>query len=164
MGFQRFVFPLQSVLNAAVKLIARLPRNSNISAFMFDDRHWLPNRIQLKVLALIYRSYIGQSPWYLRDIIRLPSSDISLRSLRSLDRHDLFVPRARTWTSMAQTRDFAITGLALWNQFPPSTRPTLLTGEPNASFRSLKAALYSLGLSHWKRFWLVCTAWSAVYM
>ena len=32
----------------------------------------------------------------------------------------------------------------------------------SASFRSLKTALISLGLSHWKRFWLVCTARSAI--
>ena len=44
---------------------------------------------------------------------RLPSSAISLRPLRSLDRHDLFVPRART--SMAQTGAFAIIGPTLWN-------------------------------------------------
>ena len=86
----------------------------------------------------------------LRDLIRLPSSAISLRPLRSLDRHDLFVPRART--SMAQTRAFAIIGPSLWNQLLPSTRSTLLTGQPSASFRSLKTALFSLGLSHWKRF------------
>src|SRR6218665_3343995 len=49
-------------------------------------------------------------------------------TLRSLDRHDLFVPRART--SMAQTRAFAIIGPSLWNQLLPSTRSTLLTGEP----------------------------------
>src|SRR6218665_4021620 len=71
--------------------------------------------------------------------------NISLRPLRSLDRHDLFVPRART--SMAQTRAFAIIGPSLWNQLLPSTRSTLLTGEPSASFRSLKTALFSLGLS-----------------
>src|SRR6218665_2571030 len=59
-------------------------------------------------------------------------------------RHDLFVPRART--SMAQTRAFAIIGPSLWNQLLPSTRSTLLTGEPSASFRSLKTALFSLGL------------------
>ena len=95
-------FPLQSVLNAAARLISRLPRTSHISAFMFDHLHWLPliARIQLKVLTLIYRSHIGQAPRYLRDLIRLPSFVISLRPLRSLDRHDLFVPRART--SMAQ--------------------------------------------------------------
>src|SRR6218665_2368732 len=140
--------PIQSVLNAAARLIRRLPRTYLISAFMFDHLHWLPliARIQLKVLTLIYRSHIGQAPRYLRDLFRLPSSAISLRPLRSLDRHDLFVPRART--SMA--RAFAIIGPLLWNQFLPSTRSTLLTGEPSASFRSLETALFSLGLSHWK--------------
>src|SRR6218665_1908197 len=41
--------------------------------------------------------YIGQAPRYLRDLICLPSSAISFRLLhvRSLDRQDLFVPRAR---------------------------------------------------------------------
>src|SRR6218665_1295233 len=74
----------------------------------------------------------------------------SSSGIRSLDRHDLFVPRART--SMAQTRTFAIIGPSLWNQLIPSTQSTLLTGEPSASFRTLKIALFSLGLSHWKRF------------
>jgi len=48
------------------------------------------------------------------------------------------------------------------SQLIHSPRSTLLTGEPSASFRSLKTALFSLGLSHWKRFWLVCTARSAI--
>src|SRR6218665_3866376 len=64
--------------------------------------------------------------------------------------HMVFVLRART--SMAQTRAFAIIGPSLWNQLLPSTRSTLLTGEPSASFCSIKTALFSLGLSHWKRF------------
>ena len=53
--------PIQSVLNAAARLVGRLPRASHISAFMFDHLHWLPliARIQLKVLTLIYRSHIG---------------------------------------------------------------------------------------------------------
>ena len=163
--------PIQSVLNAAARLIARLPRTSRISAFMFNHLHWLPliARIQLKVLTLIYHSHIGQAPRYLRDLSPYPlaflchlsSSATPWRTwssgpwLRSLDRHDLFVPRART--SMAQTRAFAIIGPSLWNQLLPSTRSTLLTGEPIASFRSLKTALFSLGLLHWKPFWLVCT-------
>src|SRR6218665_3263156 len=119
---------------------------------MFDHLHWLPllARIHLKVLTLIYRLHIGQAPKYLRDLIRLPSYTISFSPLRLLDRHDLFGPRART--SMAQTRAFAIIGSALLNQLPPSTRSTLLTGQPSASFRSLKTALFSLSLSHWKRF------------
>ena len=43
-----------------------------------------------------------------------------------------------------------------------ATRSILLTGHPNASFCSLKTTLFSLGLSHWKRFWLVCIARGAI--
>jgi len=56
----------------------------------------------------------------------------------------------------------AIIDPSLWNQLLPSTPSTLLAGEPSASFRTLKTALFSLGLSHWKPFWLVCTARSAI--
>jgi len=87
----------------------------------------------------------GQAPRYLRDLIRLPSSAISLRPLRSLDRHDLFVPRART--PMAQTRAFAIIGHSLWNQLLPSTRSTVLTGEPSASLFSQDCSLPSGSLA-----------------
>src|SRR6218665_1765019 len=56
---------------------------------------------------------------------------------------EILILRART--SMAQTRAFAIIGPSLWNQLLPSTRSTLLTGVPSASFRSLKTAFFSLG-------------------
>src|SRR6218665_605373 len=81
------------------------------------------------------------------------SCAISLRPLRSIDRDDLFVPRART--TMAQTQAFAIIGPSLWNQPLPSTRSPLLIDEPGASFRSFKIVLFSLGLSLQKRFRLV---------
>jgi len=123
------LLPIQSVLNAAARLIAQLPRTFHISAFMFDHLHWLPliAWILLKVLTLIYRSLICQAPRCLHDLVRLPSFAISLCPLRSLDRHDLFVPQVRTF--MAQTRAFAIIGPLLWNQLLPSTQSTLLTGE-----------------------------------
>src|SRR6218665_2522310 len=50
-------------------------------------------------------------------------------------------------TKAFQTRAFAIIGPSLWNQLLPSTRSTLLTGEPSASFRSLKTALLSGSLA-----------------
>ena len=114
--------PLQSVLNAAARLIARLPRSSHISSYMFDHLHWLPllARIQLKVLVLIYRSFSGLAPKYLCDLIRLPTSATSLRPLRSLDRLELFVPRART--VMTKSRAFAFIGPTLWNQLVESLK------------------------------------------
>ena len=81
-------------------------------------------RIQLMVLALIYRAYyIGQAPKYLRDLIRLPFPAIPIRPLRSMDRHDLSVTRVRT--SMAKTRVFPIIGPALWNHLQHLRRSSL---------------------------------------
>src|SRR5688572_23388951 len=51
-------------------------------------------------------------------------------------------------TAMAKARAFAFIGPALWNQLPPSTRSSLLTGGPSASFRCLKPTFFfSLGIS-----------------
>ena len=58
--------PLQSVLNAAARLIARLPPLSHISSFMFEQLHWLPLtvRIQLKVgySSSFADPYLGVAP------------------------------------------------------------------------------------------------------
>src|SRR5688572_26781768 len=56
--------PLQSVLNAAARLIARLPRFSHISTFMAEQLHWLPLSvcIQFKVLILVLKSQLGLAP------------------------------------------------------------------------------------------------------
>ena len=153
-------------INKLWLLSVRLMKNLIVSRSLIDENNlwwnvnWISHKLTTQFLTLIYRSHIGQAPRYLRDLIHLPSSAISTSPLRSLDHHDLFVPQVRT--SMDQTRAFAIIGASLWNQLLPSTRSTLLTGVPSASFRSLKTAHFSLGLSHWKRFWLVCTARSAI--
>jgi len=93
---------------------------------MFENLLWLSltARIQLKVLILICRSYLGLAPKYLCDAIRRPTSASSLRSLRSSDRLDLFVPRVRT--AMAQSRAFVSIGPSLWNQLPPLVRTSTI--------------------------------------
>ena len=150
--------PLQSVLNAAARLIARLPRFSHISSYMLEQLHWLPltARIQLKVLVLVCRSYSGLAPKYLCCLVRRPISATSHRPLRSLDRLDLLVPRART--AMAKSRAVAFIGPSLWN-LPTSTRSSVLTG---ASFRCLKTTLFARGLSHWESLCLVFTVSAAL--
>src|SRR6218665_2238412 len=98
--------PLQTVLNAAARLIARLPRYSHISYYIKEHLHWLPisTRIEYKVLLIVLKAQMGVAPKYFRDAIRLPTSATSLRPLRSMDRRELFVPRART--TMAMSRSF----------------------------------------------------------
>jgi len=135
--------PIQSVLNAAARMIARLPKYSHISSFMINQLHWLPfpARIQFKLLVLVLKSKLGLAPKYLGDHIRSPISASSHRPLRSLERSDFFVPRART--SLAQTRSFAIIGPSLWNALPSSLRATFLSGSVPTSLSLLKTYFFS---------------------
>jgi len=50
--------PIQLVLNTAARLIARFPRYSHISTYIFDELHWLPfpARIQFEILTLIFKA------------------------------------------------------------------------------------------------------------
>src|SRR6218665_2347027 len=61
-------------LNAAARLIARLPRYSHISYYIKEHLHWLPisTRIEYKVLLIVLKAQMGVAPKYLRDAIRLP--------------------------------------------------------------------------------------------
>src|SRR6218665_3950688 len=79
--------PLQTVLNAAARLFARLPRYSHISSYIKEHLQWLPisTRIEYKVLLNVRKAQMGVAPKYLRDAIRLPTSASSLRRLRPLD-------------------------------------------------------------------------------
>ena len=53
--------PVQSVLNAAVRMIARLPPYSHISENMINELHWLQilARVRYKVLLLVAKSQQG---------------------------------------------------------------------------------------------------------
>src|SRR6218665_3858707 len=63
--------PIQSVLNAAARLIARLPKFSHIPSLIINQLHWLSLSvpIQLKMLVLVLKSKLGVSRKYLRDHI-----------------------------------------------------------------------------------------------
>jgi len=68
--------PLQTVLNAAARLITRLPRYSHISFYIKEHLHWLPisTRIEYQVLLIVLKAQMGLAPKYLCDAIRLPTS------------------------------------------------------------------------------------------
>src|SRR6218665_814925 len=59
------------LLNAAARLIARLPRYSHISYYIKEHLHWLPisTRIEYKVLLIVLKAQMGVAPKYLRDAI-----------------------------------------------------------------------------------------------
>src|SRR6218665_691899 len=89
--------PWQSVLNAAARMIARLPPFSYISDYMINELHWLPilARVRYKVLLLVAKSQQGLAPRYLCELMAKPLSARSSCPLRSADRCDLLMPWSR---------------------------------------------------------------------
>src|SRR6218665_368482 len=69
--------PRQTVVNAAARIIARLPPYSHISDYMFKDLHWLPilARVRYKVLLLVAKSQQGLAPKYLCELMSKPLSN-----------------------------------------------------------------------------------------
>ena len=62
------LYPLQSVLNAAARVITRKRECDHISAIICDLLHWLPvkQRIDYKLCTLIYKCLHNVAPVYLR--------------------------------------------------------------------------------------------------
>src|SRR6218665_608732 len=125
---------------------------------MTEQLHWLPftTRIEFKVLFLVLKSQLGCAPKYLCDQIQPP---ISASSLRSSQRHDLFMPRVRT--TVAHVRSFASIGPSFWNHLPPHFRSFILSAPISSSLscltlpfswnrKELKALLF--GLHHEKNY------------
>ena len=135
---------LQSVLNAAARLVAKAPRYSSISDFMLNTLHWLPisDRVKFKQVLIVSAALRGQAPSYITELFKLPSSTVH-RQLRSTDRKNVYVPRSRT--AFTQRRAFAVTGPSLWNALNPSIRASLLTSSL-CSVRRLKTHYFDMRL------------------
>ena len=67
---------LQSVLNAAARLIFHLRRSDHISDALVC-LHWLrvPERVEFKIAVLTYKVLYGVMPWYLGPLNRV--ADVS---------------------------------------------------------------------------------------
>src|SRR6218665_2175175 len=113
---------VQSVLNAAARLIGGIQKFSHISSFIRNSLHWLPIRqcIQFKTCSLMRNCLTGSAPQYLKAYC-IPVSSIPSRStLWSSAWGHLVVPRTRT--SMTQSISFTIVGPLNWNMLPQSLR------------------------------------------
>ena len=78
---------IQRIMNAAARLLLRLPKFSHISAVMTGQLHWLPahRRIQFKLLLMVANCIAGRAPSYLREQCIPVSSVLGRRHLRSAD-------------------------------------------------------------------------------
>jgi len=107
---------LQSVMNAAAKLIHRRRRYDHVTPLL-RDLHWLksPERVDFKLAVTVYKCLHGLAPQYLVDRIQRVA-DIGRRQLRSSSTATLVVPYTRLVT--AGDRAFPSFGSRLWNSLP----------------------------------------------
>ena len=89
---------LQSVLNAAARLVFRLRRYDHVTDAL-ATLHWLrlPQRVDFKVAVMTFPVLHGLSPPYLNQLVRVADLP-SRRRLRSPSSHQLLVPSFRLTT------------------------------------------------------------------
>ena len=109
---------LQSVLNAAARLIFHLRRSDHISDALVC-LHWLrvPERVEFKIAVLTYKVLCGIAPRYLGPLNRV--ADVSgRRSLRSSGTNLLVVSPFKL--STVGSRAFPVAAAKIWNSLPDS--------------------------------------------
>ena len=115
----RLVEKLQRIQNTAARIVSRTKRSEHITPVL-AKLHWLPvrARIVFKVCLLVYRSFNGQAPAYITDILETYKPSRNLRS--GDDGLLLTVPRTRT--SFYGSRAFSAGAPVLWNSLPLEVR------------------------------------------
>ena len=115
---------LQRLQNIAARIVTQ-SRAEHITPVL-HSLHWLPvcQRIQYKVLLLVFKAKNNMAPDYLAELIHPYQPE---RGLRSAEQHLLVVPFTRSAT--VTNRAFGVAGPRLWNELPLQLRSqTCLTG------------------------------------
>ena len=112
--------PLKRVMNAAVRLVARLGVSDHVTPPM-RELHWLPVtfRVQYELCLMAHASVNGRSPEYITDVLVPMPSLHGRATLRSSTSGSFDVPRTRTGFG---ERGFFAAGPAAWNKLPPNLR------------------------------------------
>jgi hypothetical protein len=128
----RLMSRLQSVQNAAARLVSGLGRRDHITPTL-RRLHWLPvrQRVNFKLATLVFRSLAGTAPAYISDDCQLVPS-AGRRSLRSSDSQACLVRRSHNHYG---DRCFAAAGPVVWNSLPVDLR------QPNNTYGSFKRSL-----------------------
>jgi len=135
---------LQSVQNAAARLLTWAGRRDHISPFL-RQLHWLPvqKRVDYKPARFVFSSLSGHAPPYLADDIHLVSES-HRRRLRSSTDRSCAVPRTHNTFG---DRSFAVAGPRVWNSLLAHLRDDDITyggftSELKTLLRLLLIALY----------------------
>lgn len=109
---------VQSVLNAAARLVAGVSRFNPIYQYIRDELHWLrmPERVIFKLALLVRDCLAGDAPIYLREQIQLVSETQFRSRLRSSKNGDLIIPKFKS--SHFGKRRFSVSSAQIWNALP----------------------------------------------
>ena len=112
--------PLQRVLNVAARVVVGLGPRDHVTPSL-REQHWLPiaARIDYKLCLLVQKSFVGQVPDYITELLTPAASDPSRSSLRSSSSSNLIVRRARRKIG---DRAFAVAAPASGIVCPPNLR------------------------------------------
>jgi len=101
-----YLRPLQSVLNAAARLITGKRKFDRITSTIRDHLHWLPvrQRIVFKLCSIVSKCLCRTAPSYLADLCTPVSATTARTRLRSSSRGDLIIPRSRLTLRIMQFR------------------------------------------------------------
>ena len=132
---------VQRILNAAARLLLRIPKFAPVAALIRDHLHWLPatQRIRFKILLLVSKCIHQRAPSYLQELCVPASTVVGRRNLRSADQYCLIVPRCRS--SSMQRRGFSAAGPMAWNSLPAATR-VQIAANSNISKQLIKTYLF----------------------
>ena len=113
---------LQSVLNAAARLISNKKKFDHITPVLRDQLHWLPirQRIEFKIAVFVHNAVHSRGPTYISCTCN-PVREVGARAhLRSAVRGDLTVP----WIKVRRfgPRSFRVSGPVVWNSLPEDIR------------------------------------------
>ena len=111
---------LQRVQNMTAKVVLNQSKYSSTTE-AFRKLHWLPirERIEFKIMCMVWKSLHGMAPPYLSDL--LCRNNFHERNLRSSDNTDiLIVPWVKN--KLFAYRSFSVTGPRRWNSLPNSFR------------------------------------------
>jgi len=134
---------LQSVLNAAARLVFSARRSEHITPLL-QELHWLkvPQRIRFRLCVLAYRCLHGMAPSYLAESLHLTSEIDTHRRLRSADTTTLVVLSTDHCT--LGDRAFPVASARALNSLPSSVR----NASSLMSFRrNLKTVLFRSSFS-----------------
>jgi len=141
---------LQLILNSAARAVTNTSKYSHITPIL-KSLHWLKieERIQYKVLSLVYKTLSLNQPPYLRSLLTLKTS----RPTRSSTVITLLRPPTSSRLKLTN-RSFFHTSPSLWNSLPNELRSistTLSTTTNTPTFSSPSTSIFALSPSQFHK-------------